>query len=215
MKKEIILVDGFNIFGKGLQLLIERGDEFNVRVASSSEELFLLLDVQKPDVVIINLLLPRAEVVSICKKINTEHARLNFIVIAAKDDEYTVLECVFNGAKGVIWSDTTSEELTEAIKKVISGDRYLKIPESQILKQVVQHAYEKHWDESKLHELSSREEEVLKLFVKGLSYKEIAANLTISPRTVESHKNNILSKLELSSVNEMIKYAIKHGLIEF
>ena len=215
MTKRIIHVDTSTILGEGLKLLIKNAKEFEVSLASSSKDLFAQIAIQRPDLIILNLLMPKDQLISIYQKLNQEYSDIKFIVIAANNDEYIVLESVFKGARGVIWSETSTEEFIGALHTVLAGDRYLKIPESRILKQVVKHAYEDHMYDSKLNELSNREQEVLKFFVKGLSYKEIASNLNISPRTVESHKNNILSKLELSSVNEMIKYAIKHGLIEF
>ena len=121
---------------------------------------------------------------------------------------------MINGAKGIIWKDSTSDQLLEAVDTILAGDRYLNIPEALITKQVIQHAYEEHSGEYNFDDLTNREQEVLKHFARGLSYKEIGLSLGISPRTVESHKNNILAKLDLSSVNEMIKYAIKHNLIK-
>ncbi|MCY1722359.1 response regulator transcription factor [Prolixibacteraceae bacterium Z1-6] len=214
MKKKIFIVDDYNIYREGLKLLLETKAKFEViGEASTPQYLFLQLEEKKPDVIILNLLLPKDSVINICHKLYKEFPNIYFIIIAVSLTEHAVLECVINGARGILSKDSTSEQLIEAINVVASGERYLNIPEPEITKQVIQHAYIKHSEDHDFRDLSSREQEVLKLFAKGLSYKEIGENLNISPRTVESHKNNILAKLNLNSVNEMIKYAIKHNLI--
>lgn len=210
---KIVLVDDCKLFRQGIRLILEK--ENNVEIvgeASNPENLFKLLDTTKIDLIVISLLLPKKSVLAICEKMTKNYSGIPFLILTVRPIENAILECVMNVAHGLIWKDGSPEQLMEAIRTITSGERYLS-PESLITTQVIQHAYNEHSNSHDFNELSNREQEVLKLFAEGLSYKEIGLNLGISPRTVESHKNNILAKLNLTNVNEMIKYAIKHGLI--
>jgi DNA-binding NarL/FixJ family response regulator len=117
-----------------------------------------------------------------------------------------------SGADGILGKNNTADQLFEAIDVVISGEKYINGPVSKITSKVLHHADD--YDKRDFAGLSERETDVMKLFAAGYSYKEIGIQLHISPRTVETHKNNILSKLELESLADMIKYAIRHELIE-
>lgn len=215
MTKTIIIVDDYRVFREGLKLILEKTSDFElVGEASEPEELFHLLETTRPHVILLSLLLPAKHIVNISEQLERNFPDIYLIVLAVNAADYTLLDCVIHGARGIIWKETSPAQLVEAIKSVSAGERYLTIPETQMAKQVISHAYFKHADENDPKVLSSREQEVVKWFAKGLSYKEIGKQLGISPRTVESHKNNILSKLNLNSVNEMLSYAIKHRIIQ-
>lgn len=215
MKIKILIVDDYNIFRRGLKLLIEKEENLVViGEALNPNDLFNFLESEEPDIIVLDLMLPQKTVISISKKLNKLYSHIPFIIITVNAIEYTILQCVINGARGIIWKESSPEELIEAINTVAAGERYLDIPESKMIAQVIQHAHNHHNNEHDFSQISDREKDVLKLFTKGHSYKEIGEILSISPRTVESHKINILSKLNLKSVSDMIKYAIKHSLIE-
>lgn len=215
MKIKVLIVDDYNIFRRGLKLLIEKEENLVViGEALNPNDLFKFLKVEEPDIIVLDLMLPQKSVISITKKLHKLYPHIPFIIITVNAIEYTILECVINGARGIIWKENSAEELIEAINIVASGERYLDIPESKMITQVIQHAHNHHYKEEVFSEISPREQDVLRLFSQGFSYKQIGEKLNISPRTVESHKNNILSKLKLDSVTAMVKYAIKHNLIE-
>ena len=212
---KLLIVDDYNIFRNGLKLILENHENFEVAgEASNPEELFKILENIKPDVIVLNLMLPQKHIFSITKKLGNKYPEIPFVLLTVGADEFIILECVINGAHGILWKESTSEQLIEAINTVAAGERYLNIPESKMVSQIIKHARIDKFGEQRFSEISEREQDVLKLFAKGYSYKKIGEELNISPRTVESHKNNILSKLNLQSVTEMIKYAIKHNLIE-
>lgn len=214
-QKKILLVDDYTIFRSGLKLIIESGNNFKVvSVASNSKELFEQLGNLLPDLIIINLMISPDEILAIIKKISSKYPKIPFIVLSVGGGELVILECVIQGAKGILWKESTSDQLMEAIETVLSGERYLNIPESKMTQEIIQHAHNKHYNNHSFSELSNREQEVLKHFAEGLTYKEIAEKLNISHRTVESHKNNILEKLELHSIIDLVKYAIKHKIID-
>ena len=215
MKTKILIVDDYNIFRSGLKLILENHTNFEVAgEALNPDELFKQLENIQPDVIVINLMLPQKHIFSITKKLAGKHPDIPLILLTVGANEFIILECVVNGARGILWKESTTEQLIEAINTVAAGERYLNIPESKMVSKIIKHAHNDEFDENNFSEISDREQDVLKLFANGYSYKKIGEELNISPRTVESHKNNILSKLNLQSVTEMIKYAIKHNLIE-
>ncbi|KOH43423.1 response regulator transcription factor [Sunxiuqinia dokdonensis] len=215
MKTKILIVDDYNIFRQGLKLLLEKHENFKVvGEALNANDLFEILKQTRPDIIVMDLMLPQKSVVAISKKLNREYPNIPLLIITVNAIEYTILQCVINGARGLIWKNNTPEELILAIETIVAGERYFEIPESAMVSQVIQHAQLVLPEVHQFIEVSDRELEVLKLIADGHSYKEIGQILHISPRTVESHKNNILSKLKLNTTADLIKYAIKHQLIE-
>jgi len=215
VETKILIVDDYSIFRRGLKLLLEKHGNFKVvGEALNYDDLFDLLKRVKPDVIVMDLMLPQKTVIKISKKLSREYPDIPFLIITVSVIEYTILDCIINGARGIVWKESSPEDLIDAINTVASGERYFEIPESRMVTQVFQHMQNSGNKENDFAEISEREQEVLTYFAKGLSYKQIAEKLNISPRTVESHKNNILSKLNLHSTAELIKYAIKHNLIE-
>ena len=215
MAIKLLIVDDYNIFRSGLKLILDNNENFEVvGEALNPNELFKLLENVLPDVIVLNLMLPHKHVFSIAKKLYKKYPDIPFILLTVGAEEFIILECVINGARGILWKESTPEQLITAINTVASGERYLDIPESKITSKIIQHAHNNKSVSNDFSELSEREQEVLKLFAEGWTYKYIGEKLNISPRTVESHKNNILSKLDLHSIVDMVKYAIKHSLIE-
>jgi len=215
VKTKILIVDDYNIFRQGLKLLIEKHENFKVvGEALNANDLFEILKHTTPDIIVMDLMLPQKSVIAISKKLNSEYPNIPLLIIVVNALEYTILQCVINGARGLIWKNNTPEELMSAIDTIVAGERYIEIPESAMVSQVIQHAQTHFSEVEHFIEISDRELEVLKLIADGNSYKAIGKMLHISPRTVESHKNNILSKLKLNSTTDLIKYAIKHQLIQ-
>lgn len=216
MKTKILIIDDYNIFRRGLKLLLEKNNDFEVvGEALNGKELFELLEKVKPDVIVMDVMLPEKSVVSIAKKLNKEFPFIPFIIITVSVIEHTILECIMNGAKGLIWRESTPEELIHAIKIVASGGSYLQV--SNFVNNIPENNSPagKEFLNGHRSQLSDREIEILKLIARGFSYKQIAKKLFISPRTVEAHKSNILSKLGLKSKAQAIHYALKNNLIDF
>ena len=126
--------------------------------------------------------------------------------------ESYVLEALRNGANGYVLKDTVSEELVEAIRDVIAGRRYLS---SQLSERAIETYILKaeSTPEDSYDSLTTREREVLKLAAEGSTNNEIAERLFISPRTAETHRANLMKKLTLSNHTELIRYAIRRGVL--
>jgi two-component system response regulator NreC len=217
MKKiKIILVDDHKIVREGLKILLMNLNEIEIigEVANGSE-LFDVLKKLKPDILLMDISLPKMSGILITEKLSREYPDIKVIMLTANDTDEMVFDSFKAGAMGYLPKDIEHEELVDAIITVSEGNEYLaQSISSGVLKNYFKRARAgSHKQLKSEKELTKREIEVIELFCEGLSYKEIADRLNISVRTIESHKKSILEKLELNSIVDIVKYAIKHGII--
>jgi len=207
---KILLVDGSAIFRRALRLLIELQENLIVEgEADSAEDMFAALQKKEIALVIVNNLNIDESVGNICKRLTEEYPQIPLLVICPGDYDYSITTCIKNGVHGVILKDDKPEDLISAINKITAGERFITISEKDLSS-----LHRKDSDTNNQFKIiSDREYSVLKLFSEGLTYKEIGEKLNISPRTVESHKNNLLKKYKFNSLQEMISFAVKHKLI--
>ncbi|MBT3206977.1 MAG: response regulator transcription factor [Bacteroidetes bacterium] len=218
-KIEVILVDDHNIVRDGIKMLLLGNDEIEiVEEAGDSDELFKILATKKPNIILLDISLPKMSGIEIAKRISSssEFSDIKIVILSSQTDEQSIIESLDAGAKGYLPKNTTRDELINTIIKVHEGEIYLNQTVSNILSK--SYFSKKNQAESKaykiLNSLTQREVEIIRLFAEGNSYKEIANRLFISNRTVESHKNNIMNKLQLKSIVDLTKFAIKNGIIE-
>jgi len=217
MKKiKIVLVDDHNIVRDGFKnLLMNLPDIKVVGEAATGADLFNLLKKIEPDILLMDITLPKMTGIVITEKLSREYPEIKVIMLTANVDDESVFESFKAGALGYLPKNIQYDELIEAIKTVNEGNEYLaKSISDVVLKNYLNRAKVNSFKQLKNdQELSKRELQVIELFAGGFSYKEIADQLNISSHTVESHKKNILEKLELNSIVDLVKYAIKHGII--
>ncbi|MFC2107022.1 response regulator [Bacteroidota bacterium] len=216
-KIKVILCDDHKIVRDGIKALVESMDEMIViGEASSAEVLLEDLHTLHPDVIILDISLPGKSGIEVASIIKERFPEIKILFLSMYNDEDFVFNAIKSGASGYLPKNTSCEELKEAIISVFSGQEYFSDSISKIiLKSYVAKAKSQDEDDEKgINALSKREQEVLKLFVEGKSNKEIADELFISIRTVESHKNHIMTKLELNTNVDLIKFAIKNQIIE-
>jgi two-component system response regulator NreC len=209
---KILIVDDHKILRKGLKLILNKKQGYRVvGEAEYATELFSGIAMSSPDLLIISNSLPSVELETIFQKLKEEYS-IPFICLIVNLRQPGILECVKSGAGGILGKNNTVDQIFKAIDVVISGEKYIDGRVSKITSKILHH--DDNYDKRNFTGLSDRETDVMKLFAKGYSYKEIGIQLHISPRTVETHKNNILSKLGLVSLADMIIYAIRNELIE-
>lgn len=214
---KIILVDDHQIVRNGIRLLIDGMDNIEViDEAGSAEEMLALLRIKIPDIAIVDISLPEMSGIELSRIITTDYPQVKILVLSMYKSEEFVFNALKAGASGYLPKNTTRKELNEAIIEIMRGNEYFSESISNIiLKSYIKKAQtENDPEEKSLNALSSREQEVLKLLGDGKSNQEIADELFISIRTVESHKNHIMQKLELKTTVDLIKFAIKNGIIE-
>ncbi len=212
----IILADDHQIFRDGIKSLLS--DEENLEViaeASNGDELLSLLKVNKPDVLVLDISMPKTSGIELAKIISEQYPEVNILILSMHKNEDFVVNAMINGAKGYLPKDTSRKELLEAINTIAHGDEYLgKLISSNILKSYIKKSRFGFERIDKDETLTNREKEIIEQVGAGLSNKEIADKLFISVRTVDSHKNHIMSKLKIKSTAELIIYGIKNKIIE-
>lgn len=208
-KIKIILVDDHQMFRDGVKSVL--CDEKNIDVigeVGSGNDLFGLLKSKKPDLIITDISMPDTSGLEIAKYVSENYPDIKILILSMHSNEEFITKALNIGANGYLPKDTSMAELLEAIHTIYKGENYFnKEISDTILKSLRNKPHENNGKS-----LTNREKEIIKLVVDGLTNKEIADKLCISVRTVDSHKNNIMQKLNLKSSIELVKYAIKNNL---
>jgi DNA-binding NarL/FixJ family response regulator len=211
---KIILVDDHDIVRDGIKSLLAGVAQISIiGEANSAVQLFSMLKILQPDVILLDINLPGKSGIEVTRELTKTYPNIAILILSMYNTEDYVFNAIRAGALGYLPKSTTKQELVEAIISVSKGKEYFSHQISNIiLKSFVRQA--KNHDEKKEAKLSQRESEILKLFAEGTSNAAIAEKLFISVRTVESHKNHIMQKLELKSTIDLIKFAIRNQIIE-
>jgi DNA-binding NarL/FixJ family response regulator len=209
----VVIVDDHELFRLGVKtaILSNHSDIHIVGEAETGAELFSLLAHTKADMVLLDILLPDMLGVDIVRRLKSEHPKLKILAISVDNSAYAVQELLEVGIDGFISKRRGGmEALTEAIRSIMRGFDYFGKDISEII-------YRIYLSKKRTTEVSSeftkQEKRIIKLCCEGLSSKLIADRLDVSPRTVETHKNNIFRKLGINSTSEMVSYAVKNGII--
>lgn len=207
----ILIADDHIVLRQGLKALLDSNREWEV-VAEASDgfEVIPLVEEHKPDILVLDLSMPNLGGVETLNRLSKLDCGPPVLVLSAHIDERSVGEAVDAGAKGYIPKSSSSEELEFAISSVAKGQTYISPSVCDALL-----SYRSSGAESSpLASLSSREREVLKLLAEGKPNRDVAKILHISPRTIDSHRANIMKKLDVSSNAELVSLAIKQGLVD-
>ncbi len=213
MKKtiNIMLVDDHALMRSGLKLLLQKRPSLKVvGEASDGLEALRLYDILRPDILILDISLPRLDGIQVLTEIKLRYEQAKVIVLTMHEDEDYITLIMNAGASGYVPKAAVDEELYTAIDSVMDGYLYLRPKEISTMLKRLQNETESR---NPYVILSPREREVLQFLVKGFSLSEIAQELTISIKTVDTHKTRMLNKLNLSKKSELVQYAIKYNLI--
>jgi len=215
MPIHIILTEDHQILRDGVKSLIASENIKITGEASTGAELMKLLEGEKPDIILMDISLPDTSGIELTRLISERFPEIKVLILSMYTDESFISQAIKSGAKGYLHKNTTREEMLIAIDTVYSGNDFYSDNISKIiLKTYIEKAKLNAEEILNPHEiLSKREIEILTMFAEGFINKEIADKLFISIRTVESHKNHIMQKLNLKTQVELVKYAIRHNLI--
>ncbi len=212
---KIILTEDHQILRDGIKALIASRNIEIVGEASTGIELWKLLETEIPDIILMDISLPGTSGIELTRLISERFPLIKVLILSMFTDESFINQAIKAGAKGYLHKNTTREEMLIAIESVYAGNEFYSDNISKIiLKTYIEKAKTHSSEINNTHEiLSKREIEILKMFAEGFINKEIADRLFISIRTVESHKNHIMQKLNLKTQVELVKYAIRHNLV--
>lgn len=210
---KIILADDHQVVRKGLQALLAAETDFNiVGEAGDGLETVKLAEQLQPDVLVLDLMMSGINGLEVTRQLNKKSAKIGIVILSMHSNEAYVLEALRSGAKAYILKESPPEELIRAIKEVAAGRRYLSSPLSErAIEAYTQKTEVKAVDP--YDQLTTREREILQLTAQGCTNTEIASRLYISPRTVETHRTNLMRKLDLHNHAQLIQFAIQHGII--
>ncbi len=211
MAATVLIADDHRLLREGLRALLQREGFQVVGEADNGRSAVNLAKKLKPDIVITDIGMPDLNGVEATKKICAEAPRSKVLALSMHTESRFVLGVLDAGASGYLLKDAAFEELSGAIKAVLKGQIYLS---PSIAGVVVRQSIERRGskERSKNALLSKRENEVLQLIAEGRSTKEIAATLYVSVKTVETHRKQIMDKLEIHSIAGLTKYAVREGL---
>ncbi len=212
MPLKILLVDDHKILRDGLRSLIERHKDLEiVGEADSGLDAVRLTQRLMPDLVLMDITMPDLNGIDAARQIISRHSSVKIIALSMHTDRRMVNEMLRAGAAGYLLKETAFDELIQAIRSVMRGGLYL----SPSIAQLVVEEMKKTPSKAKstvFTVLTDREREVLQLMAEGQSTKEIASKLSVSDKTIETHRRQIMDKLKLYNVAELTKYAIREGL---
>jgi len=211
MKRRVVLVDDHGLFLAGVRA--ELGDSVEVvGEAQTVAEAVPLIKELDPDVVLLDVHLPDGSGDAIINAVVPERPAVKFLALSVSDAAEDVIAVIRAGARGYVTKTIDAEELAAAIERVAHGDAVF----SPRLAGFVLDAFRAGVDvsgDAGLNELTPREREVLQLIARGYMYKEIAARLHLSVKTIESHVSSVLRKLQLSTRHELTRWATQHRLV--
>ena len=210
----ILLADDHNVMRAGLRLLLESHPGFKVIAeASNGHQAVEKAMATRPDIAVLDIAMPNMSGIEAAQRISAQLAQTAIIILSMHSDEGYVLRALKSGARGYLLKDSAESDLIQAIKVVSEGKAFFSPEISKVLAEDYVREINLRGAEDSYDLLTSREREILQLVVEGRSNKDIAGLLNLSLYTVETHRKNLQSKLNLHSLPELILYAVRKGII--
>jgi DNA-binding NarL/FixJ family response regulator len=198
MPLTLLLADDHRLVREGLRALLEAVPDFKlVGEAADGPETVRLTERLRPQVLILDLLMPGMSGLEVARQVSQRTPETHIVVLSMHAHEAYVTEATRAGALAYVAKDASAEELIQAVRSAAAGRPYVGTAPKP----------------SSPNELTAREREVLQLTAEGYSSAEVGRHLFISPRTVESHRANLMRKLHLRNQRELVRYAVEHNLV--
>ncbi len=215
---KVLVVDNHQIVRDGIfALLTKQTDIEIVGEVSNGKELFEKLETVTPDIVVMDIVLPEVSGIDVAITLKIEYPDIKVIMFSSYTDAESIFYSIQAGVKGFLPKDSSRDHLVEAIRTVHKGMEYMseKIPNTIVMEYIKMSDKAKgdKFSQTRVKSLTDRERQILMHIAEGYPNREIGKMLYISARTVETHKNNILRKLELRSTIDLVKFAIKNKMV--
>jgi len=209
-KIRILLADDHSVVRQGFRLILEAQENWEViGEASNGREAVEKAEALRPDVVVMDVAMPELNGIEATRRISRTEPRVRILALSMHKDSVYVREILRAGARGYLLKDAIDSDLVDAVRHVAAGEAYI----SPAVAEAVLDDYRKHVTDP-IDLLSSREREVLQLIAEGKTNKEVAGALNLSVHTVDAHRGRIMEKLNLHSTGELVRFAMRKGLID-
>jgi DNA-binding NarL/FixJ family response regulator len=212
-RPSVVIVDDHELFRAGVRAELEELVEVRGAAGAIEEAIAVILD-QEPDVVLLDVHMPGGGGVEVIRGVADRRPAQRFLALSVSDAAEDVIAIIRAGARGYVTKSISARELADAIERVRDGDAVFSPRLAGFVLDAFHGEIPKSEIDPELDQLTAREREVLRLIARGYLYKEIAARLTISPKTVEAHVGAVLRKLQLSSRHELSRWAVERRLVD-
>ena len=214
MAIQVLIADDHAVFRSGIRALLEKEPDIHVSGETGSGiETLGAIDTLKFDILLLDITMPGLPGPRVAEQALKKRPNLAIVVLTMHEDEYYLQELFRIGVRGYVLKKSTGTELVQAIRAVFRGDNYIDPALAKlVISPYVGKAVSK--GATRLDVLTAREQEVCRLLAYGFTNAEVAEKLFISDRTVETHRTNIMSKLDLRSRAELVRFAIDNGLLK-
>ena len=209
----IVVADDHGIVREGLRRLLETEPDFKVCAeASDGREVLSQIASSKPDVAVLDITMPKLGGLETLERIRAEHKNTKVVLLSVHADPAFIQSAVALGVDGYVLKNGPAKDIVTAVREVMNGGSFFS---PVVAKEIVEQLRSpKSESDNPFSLLTSREREVLHLIADGLSAKEVAVELSISTKTVEAHRTSLMRKLNVRKATELVRYALRHGLIE-
>ena len=209
----VLIADDHSVVREGLRRVLAEDPDITVcGEAADGEEVLGLIAKHEPDLVILDITMPRLSGLETLERVKASHPGIKVVLLSFRADPPLIQSAVSLGADGYLLKNARKEEILAAIREVMRGGCYFSPP---VAREIVEQIREPgRRSREPFTQLSPREREVLRLIAEGLAAKEIATELGISTKTVEAHRTSLMRKLGVRKATELVRYAVRHGLIE-
>ncbi len=211
----VLLADDHRLVRAGLRMLL--GTQPDIEVvgeAGDGEETVVEVQRLRPDVVLMDLAMPKGGGLDATKRISASGLPVRVLILTAQAEAQYLLPVLRAGGSGYLLKDAADEELVEAIRAIHRGEAYLPPSAASLLVRDYMHRMGESEPRDAFEQLSPREREVLRITAEGYDAREIGERLFLSPKTVETYRRRAMEKLGLQSRAELVRYALKHGLLQ-
>jgi two-component system, NarL family, response regulator NreC len=213
-KIRVLLADDHTLIRRGLRLVIEQHPDLTVvGEAEDGRQAVSLATSLKPDVAVLDIGMPNLNGIEAAKQITEGASGAAVVILSMYSDETYILRALKAGARGYLLKDSAESDLERAIRSVAGGKSFFSPTVSKVLLEDYMRKLQRTGGENSYDLLTPREKEILQLVAEGKSNKEVAEVLKLSVYTVETHRGNLMEKLKLKGVPELILYAVRKGII--
>ena len=210
----IVLAEDHHIVRHGLKAVLAAERDFKLLgEAADGLETVRQVERHQPNVLVLDLTLPRLHGLEVARQVRTAAPQTRVLILSMHANEAYVLEALRNDAAGYLLKDDSGTDLVRAVREVAAGRRFLSAPLSELAIQAYIQRKSQDTAQDMYEALTDREREVLQLASEGSSYAEIAEKLFISPRTAETHRTNLMRKLNLKTQTDLVRFAIRRGIL--